>query len=307
MVEKIILAKPRGYCAGVDRAIVTVENALEKFGKPVYVRHQIVHNHYVVAGLEKKGAIFIEELKEVPRGSVLVLSAHGSDPKIVDEAKKQFTVIDAVCPLVTKVHLEARRFADKEYSLILIGHKGHQEVIGTMGEAPMQLVESVEDAQNVDVENPEKVLYLTQTTLSVDDSGKIIDVLKKRFPSIQAPPKEDICYATTNRQSAVKELAEGCELILIVGSENSSNSNRLVETARYAGVESYLVPDKKMLVDKWLDGKKVIGISSGASVPDILVHQVIEKIKGKYPELAVEDVEVVKEDMAFSLPEQVRK
>jgi len=308
MVEKILLANPRGFCAGVERAIEIVEKALELYGKPVYVRHQIVHNDFVVKDLIGKGAVFVEKLSEIPKGSVVVLSAHGSDPKVREKAKDMgFTVIDAVCPLVTKVHLEAIKYDKKDYSQILIGHAGHQEVIGTMGEAEMQLVENVGDVEKLKVEDGEKVVYHTQTTLSVDEARDIIEALEKRFPKIIGPPRKDICYATTNRQKAVKEMALHADLILVIGDRQSSNSNRLVEAGKICGVESYLISDKGELDEAWLEGKKIVGISSGASVPDVLVRGVIDMIMHSYPLCKEEPVVVAKEKVVFSLPQEVVK
>tara|TARA_Y100000310_G_C20672515_1_gene811092 strand:- start:950 stop:1873 length:924 start_codon:yes stop_codon:yes gene_type:complete len=306
MVENIILANPRGYCAGVDRAIITVEKALEMYGKPVYVRHEIVHNKHVCDELKRKGALFVEELNEVPKGSVLILSAHGTDPKIKDNALSRFKLIDAVCPLVTKVHLEAVKYSRKDYDILLIGHKGHQEVIGTMGEADMQLIETVSDVEHVSVKDPEKVVYLTQTTLSVDETKDIIEALKQKYPKIIMPPVGDICYATTNRQAAVKELCKKVELILVVGAENSSNSVRLVETAKNLNVNAYLIPDKDAIQDEWFHNVKNVGLSSGASVPDVLVQEVIEHIQ-KNNKCDVETLEHIKENMTFSLPIEIRE
>ncbi|HLC65174.1 MAG TPA: 4-hydroxy-3-methylbut-2-enyl diphosphate reductase [Candidatus Nanoarchaeia archaeon] len=305
MLKRIILASPRGFCAGVERAISTVEKALEIYGKPVYVRHQIVHNQYVVSELEKRGAIFIEDFSEVPEGSNLILSAHGSRPDVMAEAKeKNLKVIDAVCPLVTKVHLEAVRYAREGYSIILIGHKNHQEVIGTMGYAPVELVGSVEDVKKLNIRN-EKIAYVTQTTLSLDDTKEIVEALKEKYPNIASPPKEDICYATTNRQNAVKELAGIVDLVLVVGSPNSSNSNRLVETAKRHGVNSYLIPDERALNYGWLANISAVGITSGASVPEELTQIIVRALTGKFPSATLESLELIKENIHFPLPREI--
>jgi 4-hydroxy-3-methylbut-2-enyl diphosphate reductase len=297
MVKKILLANPRGFCAGVERAINVVKKALEIYGKPIYIRHQIVHNEYVVKSLANKGAITVEELNEVPEGGVVVFSAHGVAPSVKTEAKElRLKTIDATCPLVAKVHLEAQRFAKEGYYIILIGHKGHQEVIGTMGYAEMELVGSVEDVAQL--KKVDKIAYLTQTTLSVDDTKEIIDALKKKMPHIVSPAKEDICYATQNRQNVVKELAKEADVILVVGSETSSNSKRLVETAKKCGVKSYLVPDKSDVKKEELSG--VIGITSGASVPEIIVKEVAD-----YLDVPVENKGFVKEDIHFRLPKEL--
>jgi len=306
MVSKIILPKPRGFCAGVDRAIEAVEKTLELFGKPVYVRHEIVHNQHVVKDLEKKGAVFVEELKDVPKGCVVVFSAHGVAPQVKKEAEQLgLKAIDATCPLVTKVHLEAIRFHRDGYKIILIGHKGHQEVIGTMGEAPMVLVESVEDVEKLNLKKFDKAVYLTQTTLSVDETKDIIKTLRKKFPQIEEPPKEDICYATTNRQEAVKQLAKKADLILVVGAFNSSNSNRMVEVAKACGVPAFLVPDKSHIKKEWFD-VDVLGLTSGASAPETLVNQIVEYVKELYPKVKVEEADYVKEEMFFPLPRELR-
>lgn len=306
-MEKILLAAPRGFCAGVDRAIEIVEKALEIFGKPVYMRHQIVHNEHVVSRLEDLGAIFVEELHEIPDGSTVILSAHGVSPQVREEAKERgFRVIDATCPLVTKVHFEAIAFHKKGFEIILIGHKGHQEVVGTMGEAPMYLVETAEDVAHLEVKNPEKVACLTQTTLSIDDTAEIMTALRAKFPNLTFPPKEDICYATTNRQNAVKAMAEKTDLVLVVGSVNSSNSNRLVDTAKRYGVDSYLIPDAGSIQDHWLTGVEVMGLTSGASVPDNLVQEVIAKIREISPDLVVEEFLHTKEDVEFRLPYELK-
>lgn len=304
MPEKIILASPRGFCAGVERAIEVVERALEAYGAPVYVKHQIVHNSHVVDSLAGKGAIFVESLKEVPEGSRVIFSAHGSPPRDYDEAAaRKLRVIDVTCPLVTKVHLEARRYAKEGYSIILVGHKSHVEIVGTSGEAPeaTRFVETAEDAMKVEVPDPGKVACLTQTTLSVDDTRKIVGVLAGRFPAIKLPPKEDICYATQNRQNAVKEVAKEAGLVLVVGSKNSSNSNRLVEVAEAAGARAYLINDCTEIKPEWLEGVKAVGLTAGASAPEHLVAKVAERLK----ELGVQSVSEIKaasENVKFALP-----
>jgi len=300
MISKVLLVNPRGFCAGVDRAIEIVESCLTVFGKPVYVRHEIVHNQHVVRDLEKKGAIFVEDLEEIPKGNVVVLSAHGVAPSVKREAnERELNVIDATCPLVAKVHIEAIKFHNEGYSIVLIGHHGHQEVIGTMGEAPMSLVENVQDVEKLEL-NSEKIVYLTQTTLSIDDTKDIIEALKKKFPHIDAPKKEDICYATTNRQNAVKELAKKCDIILVVGAYNSSNSLRLVETAKNCAVDSYLVPDITHLKQEWLEGNETVGITSGASAPEILVQELIDYFKGNGAQ--IQELDVIEEKTIFPIP-----
>ncbi|MBI2144924.1 4-hydroxy-3-methylbut-2-enyl diphosphate reductase [Candidatus Woesearchaeota archaeon] len=304
MTGKIVLASPRGFCAGVERAIDVVEEALAKYGKPVYVKHQIVHNSHVIDDLSQKGAVFVESVDDVPNGSVVIFSAHGVPPSAhAEAAARNLRIIDATCPLVTKVHLEAKRYSREGYSILLVGHRGHVEVIGTSGEAPevTQLVETVEDANKVIVPNPDKVVCLTQTTLSVDDTRKIVEALKARFPRLVFPPKEDICYATQNRQNAVKELAKGVGLVIVVGSKNSSNSNRLVEVARDLGVKAYLVNEFSEIDPVWLDNVDSVGITSGASVPDYLVQEVIKRLKESgISEVA--ELSVLKENTKFSLP-----
>src|SRR5271165_6953196 len=273
--RRVLLAKPRGYCAGVDRAVQTVEKALERFGAPVYVRKQIVHNTHVVRTLEDRGAIFVDETEAVPEGSVVVFSAHGVSPEVREEARDRgLRTIDATCPLVTKVHNEARRFAAQDYDILLIGHEGHEEVIGTTGEAParVRLVDGPEGAGSVDVRDPAKVVWLSQTTLSVDETTETVAALRDRFPTLLDPPSDDICYATQNRQLAVKEIAVQSELVLVVGSQNSSNSVRLVEVAKDSGAAaSYLVDDASEIEERWLDGVSTVGLTSGASVPEELV------------------------------------
>jgi len=300
---KLLLAAPRGYCAGVDRAIQVVEKALEVYGKPVYVRHQIVHNEHVINALEQKGAVFVEEISEIPEGSLAIFSAHGIPPSVRVEAKeRKLQTIDATCPLVTKVHFEAERYHKEGYTIVLIGHKEHQEVTGTMGHAPMHLIEHVEDVEKLP--SFDKVMCLTQTTLSVDDTKEIMDALKQKFAHIKFPPIEDICYATTNRQEAVKAIAKEAELVLIIGGKLSSNSKRLVETAVYAGAQSYLIQTKKDIKEEWLEDVKAIGLSSGASTPDVLVEGVVAYLKEKC-NASVEFVEVAKEDMVFRMPNEL--
>ncbi|HEX2086946.1 MAG TPA: 4-hydroxy-3-methylbut-2-enyl diphosphate reductase [Solirubrobacteraceae bacterium] len=309
-VEKLLLAAPRGYCAGVDRAVQTVERALELHGAPVYVRKEIVHNKHVVEKLRERGAIFVDELDDtIPEGALTVFSAHGVSPAVHAEAgRRGLRTIDATCPLVTKVHREAVKFAADGYTIVLIGHSGHEEVEGTMGEAPdhIVLVETEEDVDRLEVADPEKVAYISQTTLSVDETRAIIARLRERFPSISGPRTDDICYATTNRQAAVKAMAEQCDLVLVIGSQNSSNSQRLVEVAREYGAESHLIDNAGQVEEAWLEGKRVVGISSGASAPEELV----EALVGFFRERGVEDVsefEVVREDVRFMLPKPIRQ
>jgi 4-hydroxy-3-methylbut-2-enyl diphosphate reductase len=309
VVRKLLLAAPRGYCAGVERAVETVERALELYGSPVYVRKQIVHNMHVVRELEERGAIFVEEETEVPEGSTVVFSAHGVAPSVhVNAAKLQLNTIDATCPLVTKVHVQARRYAADGYTVILIGHAGHEEVVGTMGEAPdsIVLVESAQDVERLDFPADTRLAYITQTTLSVDETAEVITALRNRFPSIYAPKKEDICYATSNRQWAVKEMLAEIELLLVIGSHNSSNSNRLVEVARAGGVESYLIDDASEIDETWLEGVEVVGITAGASAPEKLVTDVCDWFR----ERGVTDIEpyrLVSEDVEFRLPVELRR
>ncbi len=309
MVKRVLLASPRGYCAGVERAVDTVEHALELYGAPVYVRKQIVHNAHVVRELEERGAIFVDSEEEVPEGSTLVFSAHGVAPSVYENAAaRRLETIDATCPLVTKVHSEARRYAADGYTIILIGHAGHEEVVGTMGEAPdsMVLVQSVEEAETLELEGVERIAYITQTTLSVDETIVIIDVLKRRYPHIRAPKKDDICYATSNRQWAVKEMLHLVDLLLVIGSRNSSNSNRLVEVARAAGVESYLIDDETEIDVSWLDGVETVGLTSGASAPEKLVVRTCEWFRAR----GVTDIQnfrSVHEDVVFRLPVEIRR
>jgi 4-hydroxy-3-methylbut-2-enyl diphosphate reductase len=308
---ELILAAPRGYCAGVDRAVETVERALELQGAPVYVRKQIVHNLHVVRDLEARGAVFVDEVAEVPEGATVVFSAHGVAPTVHGEsAERRLEVIDATCPLVTKVHSEARRYAQRGYHMLLIGHQGHEEVVGTMGEAPraMTLVETEADVVGLpDYDPTQPLAYLTQTTLSVDETRGIIDALKVRYPWIEAPAKDDICYATSNRQAAVKELAKATELVLVIGSANSSNSCRLVEVAREAGVQSHLIEDETEIDPAWLEGVERVGITSGASAPERLVRRVIAWFEERHGPLPVSEIETVHEDVAFNLPRPIRR
>jgi 4-hydroxy-3-methylbut-2-enyl diphosphate reductase len=308
VVKRLVLASPRGYCAGVERAVEIVERALELHGPPVYVRKQIVHNAHVVRDFEQRGAIFVESEDEVPHGAALVLSAHGVAPQVHANARaRNLETIDATCPLVSKVHAEARHFAARGFTLFLVGHAGHEEVEGTMGEAPdsILLVETLEDAERIRPPQTERLAYITQTTLSVDDTGEIVSVLRRRFPRIQASEKEDICYATTNRQRAVKRLLGSIDLLLVIGSQNSSNSNRLVEVARARGVNAHLIDDESEIEEAWLRGVETVGVTSGASAPESLVHRVV----GWFRERGVTEVEEVdapSEDVSFRLPPQVR-
>ncbi|MCG8923976.1 4-hydroxy-3-methylbut-2-enyl diphosphate reductase [Lentzea sp. CC55] len=310
MPKRVLLAKPRGYCAGVDRAVETVELALEKYGAPVYVRKEIVHNKYVVETLSDRGAIFVNETDEVPEGALVVFSAHGVSPAVHEEAaQRSLRTIDATCPLVTKVHKEAVRFAKEDYDILLIGHEGHEEVEGTAGEAPdhVQLVDTAEDAANVQVRDPNKVIWLSQTTLSVDETMVRVRQLKDRFPELQDPPSDDICYATSNRQTAVKTMAPSCDLVLVVGSKNSSNSVRLVEVALQHGAKaSYLIDYAKEVDPAWLEGVETVGVTSGASVPDLLVMELLKYLESQgYGE--VEEITTANEKIAFSLPRELRK
>ncbi len=306
---EIVLASPRGYCAGVDRAIDVVTIALDLYGPPVYVRHEIVHNRHVVESLRAKGAIFVDELAGVPRGSTLVFSAHGVAPAVRAEAQERgLKPIDATCPLVTKVHLEALRFAKAGYQIALVGHAGHAEVEGTMGEAPeaMMLVQSVEDVAQLEVRDPDRLAYLTQTTLSVDETTAIIGALKARFPNVRGPAREDICYATTNRQAAVKQLADECDLVLVVGSPTSSNSNRLREVAQLTGAEAHLVESVEDVDPAWLAGKRAVGVTAGASTPEHLVQALVAWL-GEHGGGPVRNLEAVREEMFFHLPSDLSK
>jgi 4-hydroxy-3-methylbut-2-enyl diphosphate reductase len=308
-VQKLLLAAPRGYCAGVDRAVQTVERALEKHGAPVYVRKEIVHNKHVVAELRERGAIFVEEQTEVPEGAVCVFSAHGVAPSVTQGAQERgLQTIDATCPLVTKVHREALRFAGEGYTVVLVGHDGHEEVEGTMGEAPEQivLVQNEHDVDELEVPDAERMAYITQTTLAVDETSAIIARLRERFPKIVGPRTDDICYATTNRQAAVKQMADGCDLMLVIGSRNSSNSLRLVEVARDCGTEAHLIDKADEVREEWLAGKRVVGISSGASAPEHLVQELV----GFFRDRGVSDISefhVISEDVRFMLPKPIRE
>ncbi|MER7197427.1 4-hydroxy-3-methylbut-2-enyl diphosphate reductase [Streptomyces sp. CB01635] len=308
--RRVLLAAPRGYCAGVDRAVIAVEKALEQYGAPIYVRHEIVHNKYVVQTLERKGAIFVEQTQEVPEGSIVMFSAHGVAPVVHDEAAAgKLATIDATCPLVTKVHKEAVRFANEDYDILLIGHEGHEEVIGTSGEAPdhITLVDGPEDVANVEVRDESKVVWLSQTTLSVDETMETVDALKAKFPNLLSPPSDDICYATQNRQIAVKKLAEDAELVIVVGSKNSSNSIRMVEVALDAGAPAaHLVDFAAEIDESWLEGVTTVGLTSGASVPDVLVDGVLEWLAERgYAD--VETVKTAEESITFSLPKELRR
>jgi 4-hydroxy-3-methylbut-2-en-1-yl diphosphate reductase len=307
-VEKLYLAAPRGYCAGVDRAVQTVERALDLYGAPVYVRKEIVHNKHVVEELRDRGAIFVEEETEVPEGATVVFSAHGVAPSVHANAEaRQLRTIDATCPLVTKVHVEARKFAAEGYTIVLIGHSGHEEVEGTMGEAPdhIVLVESLEDVDKLEVEDPSKMAYISQTTLSVDETRDIILRLRERFPQITGPRTDDICYATTNRQMAVRQMARECDLVLVIGSRNSSNSNRLVEVARDHGAESHLIDNAAQVQDEWLEDKRVVGITSGASAPEQLVQGLVDFFRDRGT-TDIAEFEVIQEDVRFMLPKEIR-
>jgi 4-hydroxy-3-methylbut-2-en-1-yl diphosphate reductase len=307
--EKLLLAAPRGYCAGVDRAVQTVERALELQGPPVYVRKEIVHNKHVVEQLRARGAIFVDSETEVPEGETVIFSAHGVSPAVHANAEaRRLETIDATCPLVTKVHVEAKKFAADGYTIVLVGHEGHEEVEGTMGEAPdsIVLIESEEDVDRLEVRDPERVAYLTQTTLSVDETDRIIRRLRERFPSIAGPKSDDICYATTNRQLAVRQMARECDLVLVIGSRNSSNSNRLVEVARDHGASSYLIDNESQVSKEWLEGVRVVGITSGASAPEELVQRLVEFFRARGTE-QVSEFQVVQEDVRFMLPKEIRK
>jgi 4-hydroxy-3-methylbut-2-enyl diphosphate reductase len=309
VTETILLAAPRGYCAGVDRAVQTVERALELYGAPVYVRKEIVHNKHVVEQLRVRGAVFVESEEEVPSGATVVFSAHGVSPAVhANASRRELHTIDATCPLVTKVHREAVKFAAEDYTIVLIGHEGHEEVEGTMGEAPAHIV-LIEDEAGVDrlqVRDPAKVAYISQTTLSVDETRAIINRLRERFPKITGPRTDDICYATTNRQAAVKQLAQQSDLVLVIGSGNSSNSNRLVEVAREHGAESHLIDNESQVLEEWLADKRVVGITSGASAPEELVQRLIDffRLRG---EVEVRELQVVQEDVRFMLPKAIRQ
>ncbi|TDC76130.1 4-hydroxy-3-methylbut-2-enyl diphosphate reductase [Streptomyces hainanensis] len=308
--RRVLLAAPRGYCAGVDRAVIAVERALEQYGAPIYVRHEIVHNKYVVGMLERKGAIFVDETSEVPRGQIVIFSAHGVAPEVHREAERGgLATVDATCPLVTKVHKEAVRFAKDDYEILLIGHQGHEEVVGTSGEAPdhITLVDGPQEAERVEVKDPSRVVWLSQTTLSVDETMETVDALKRRFPLLNDPPSDDICYATQNRQTAIKQVAAEAELVLVVGSRNSSNSARMVEVALGAGADAaYLVDNADEIDEAWLAGVTTVGLSSGASVPELLVDGVLawlaERGFGQ-----VDVVQPMRESIQFSLPKELRR
>jgi 4-hydroxy-3-methylbut-2-en-1-yl diphosphate reductase len=308
VVERVLLASPRGYCAGVERAVETVELALEHYGAPIYVRKQIVHNAHVVRDLEERGAIFVESEQDAPAGATIVFSAHGVAPSVhAGSARLGHNTIDATCPLVTKVHVQARRYAAEGYTVVLIGHAGHEEVEGTMGEAPdaTVLVESVEDAEALDLAADAKVAYITQTTLSVDETSEIIKTLRRRFPAIHAPKKEDICYATSNRQWAVKDMLRHIDLLLVIGSRNSSNSNRLVEVARAGGIAAQLIDDETDIEDSWLETARTVGLTSGASAPEKLVSRVCDWFRARGAE--VDAFAMVDEDVTFKLPVELRR
>jgi 4-hydroxy-3-methylbut-2-en-1-yl diphosphate reductase len=307
--DKLLLAAPRGYCAGVDRAVQTVERALELYGAPVYVRKEIVHNKHVVEQLRDRGAVFVDSETEVPAGATVVFSAHGVAPTVHANAEqRELHTIDATCPLVTKVHVEAKKFAAEDYTIVLVGHAGHEEVEGTMGEAPAHivLIENEEDVDELEVKDPNKVAYISQTTLSVDETSAIINRLRRRFPAIVGPRTDDICYATTNRQAAVKQLARECDLVLVIGSRNSSNSNRLVEVAREHGADSYLIDNEREVREEWLAGKRVVGITSGASAPEELVQRLVQFFSARGTS-DVQELEVVQEDVRFMLPKAIRQ
>jgi 4-hydroxy-3-methylbut-2-enyl diphosphate reductase len=306
---KVILAAPRGYCAGVERAVDAVERALEQHGAPVYVRKQIVHNLHVVRDLERKGAIFVDDEGEAPPGATLVLSAHGVSPEVYARAaRRRLDVVDATCPLVTKVHLEARRFSSRGRTIVLIGHAGHEEVVGTTGQAPERtvLVQTPEDARRLQLADGDPISYLTQTTLSVDETNEIVEILRERFPSIEGPPRDDICYATQNRQDAVKEVARRSDVVLVIGSDNSSNSNRLAEVSRELGTPAYLVDDETEVDLAWLDGADVVGLTSGASAPEWLVARMLEFLLAQGA-TEVEEIALAEENVRFSLPSPVRR
>jgi 4-hydroxy-3-methylbut-2-en-1-yl diphosphate reductase len=307
--QKLLLAAPRGYCAGVDRAVQTVERALELYGPPVYVRKEIVHNKHVVAKLRERGAVFVDQETEVPEGETVVFSAHGVAPSVHTNAgQRSLKTIDATCPLVTKVHVEAKKFAADGYTVVLIGHEGHEEVEGTMGEAPdhIVLIETEADVDRLELKDPDKVAYISQTTLSVDETRAIILKLREKFPNITGPRTDDICYATTNRQMAVRQMARECDLVLVIGSRNSSNSNRLVEVARDHGADSYLIDNESQVQEEWLEGKRVVGISSGASAPEELVQRLVAFFRERGTD-EVAEFEVVQENVRFMMPKEIRQ
>src|SRR3954469_1952694 len=307
--RRVLLASPRGYCAGVDRAVQTVEQALDLHGPPVYVRKEIVHNKHVVAELAARGAIFVDQETEVPEGALVVFSAHGVAPSVhANAGARGLRTIDATCPLVTKVHVEAKKFAAQGYTIVLIGHEGHEEVEGTMGEAPddIVLIETEDDVDQLEVDDPDKIAYISQTTLSVDETSAIITKLRERFPNIVGPRTDDICYATTNRQMAVRQMAPHCDLVLVIGSTNSSNSNRLVEVARDHGAEAHLIDNESQVREEWLEGKRIVGITSGASAPEELVKRLVNWFRERGTE-DVEEFDVVQEDVRFMLPKEIRR
>lgn len=307
-VRRVLLAAPRGYCAGVDRAVITVEKALERYGAPVYVRKQIVHNKYVVQTLEKQGAIFVDETDQVPEGAVVIFSAHGVAPSVrAEAAARGLTTIDATCPLVSKVHREAKRFANNGYDILLIGHKGHEEVVGTMGEAPdrIHLVDGPDGVNSVQVDDPDRVVWLSQTTLSVDETLAAARQLQSRFSGLASPPSDDICYATQNRQDAVRELTRECDLVLVVGSPNSSNSNRLRELAEREGVEAHLIDGAGEIDPAWIEGRAHVGVTAGASAPDVLVQGVLERLR-ELGAGSVRELHGEPESMVFALPKELR-
>ncbi|MEA2423514.1 MAG: 4-hydroxy-3-methylbut-2-en-yl diphosphate reductase [Thermoleophilaceae bacterium] len=307
--EKLLLAAPRGYCAGVDRAVQTVERALDLYGAPVYVRKEIVHNKHVVEQLRERGAVFVDQETEVPEGETVVFSAHGVAPSVHSNAEgRGLRTIDATCPLVTKVHVEAKKFAAQGYTIVLIGHAGHEEVEGTMGEAPASivLIETEADVDTLEVEDPDRVAYISQTTLAVDETRAIIARLRERFPNITGPRTDDICYATTNRQAAVRQMARECDLVLVIGSANSSNSTRLVEVARDHGADSHLIDNETEVREEWLEGKRVVGITSGASAPEELVQRLIAFFRDRGTD-DVSEFDVVQEDVRFMLPREIRR
>ncbi len=306
--RRILLAAPRGYCAGVDRAVQTVEHALELYGAPVYVRKEIVHNKHVVEQLSERGAVFVEEETEVPEGAIVVFSAHGVSPAVhANAAQRELRTIDATCPLVTKVHVEARKFAEQGYTIVMIGHDGHEEVEGTTGEAPESiiLVETIDDVDKLEIEDPDKVAFITQTTLSVDETAGVIARLRERFPRIVSPKSDDICYATTNRQLAVKQLAAECDLVLVIGSRNSSNSNRLVDVTRELGTDAHLIDKASEVEEEWLAGVETVGITSGASAPDALVAVLDAMDRARGAE-EVAELRAIDEDVRFMLPKPIR-
>ena len=309
-MEKLLLAAPRGYCAGVDRAVQTVEHALDLHGPPVYVRKEIVHNKHVVASLRERGAIFVDELDDtIPEGAITVFSAHGVSPAVHAEAERRgLRTIDATCPLVTKVHREAVKFAAEGYTIVLVGHAGHEEVEGTTGEAPdhIVLVQTEDDVDALEVPDPDRVAYISQTTLSVDETRSIINRLRERFPNIVGPRTDDICYATTNRQAAVKQMAAQCDLVLVIGSTNSSNSQRLVDVARDCGARAHLIDNETQVREEWLEGARTVGISSGASAPEDLVERLVQFFRDRGAE-DVQELEILREDVRFMLPKVIRQ